>query len=169
MLERKRDLGKESSAIAERERLIIIIRLILRRSLLPSLVDVLGGLVGDGLLVGGALRYACGDIGINLSIALSSLEVDTLLLGELLEAGALPFGQPALMIGLRTGVLRVEVLGVADSPLSLLGRHEDLCASLGLLNDVLGLLLLALLWHAVFDQLLCGLLVILDANRHFLL
>lgn len=95
-----------------------------------------------------------GHIGINLRITLSTLEVYALLLGVLLEAGPLPLGKPSLRVGLLSRVLRIKVLGVLDLSLPLTGWHEDLGAALGLLDDVPGLLLLALLRHAIFNQVL---------------
>ena len=58
------------------------------------------------------------------------------------------------MVGLLSRVLRIKVLRVFDLSLSLTGRHEDLCTALGLLDDVPGLLLLALLRHAIFNKVL---------------
>ncbi len=93
-----------------------------------------------------------GDISVNLSVTLSTLKVDALLLSDLLEARALPFWQPALWVGLRSGVLGIEALGVADVSLSLACRHENLCTTLSLLDDVFALLFLSSLWHTVIDQ-----------------
>jgi len=56
------------------------------------------------------------------------------------------------VVGLLPRVLRIKVLWVFDLSLSLAGRHEDLGTSLGLLDDIPGLLLLALLRHAIFNQ-----------------
>ena len=92
------------------------------------------------------------NIGVDLRITLGALEVDTSLLGNPLVAQSLPLRQPALMIRLRTWIFGVEVLWVLDGSLALLGRHEDLGATLGLLDDVLGLFLLSPLGHAVIDQ-----------------
>lgn len=58
------------------------------------------------------------------------------------------------MVGLLSRVLRIKVLRVFDLSLSLTGRHEDLGTALGLLDDVPGLLLLALLRHAIFNKVL---------------
>ena len=56
------------------------------------------------------------------------------------------------MIRFRPWVLRVEPFRVLDLSLSLAGWHEYFSAALGLLDDVLSLLLLALLWHAVLEK-----------------
>jgi hypothetical protein len=120
------------------------------RSLLSSLVCLL--LVLHGLLVGGALSYALGDIGVHNSIALSALEVNASLLGELLESGTLPLWQPALWIRLLAWVLWVKVLGILDVSLSLLGWHEDLSSSFSLLDYILRLFLLAFFRHAIINE-----------------
>jgi hypothetical protein len=104
--------------------------------------------------VGCALTNTSGDICIDLRVTLSTLKIDALLLGVLLEAGPLPLGKPSLVVGLLPRVLRIKVLWVFDLSLSLAGRHEDLGTSLGLLDDIPGLLLLALLRHAIFNKVL---------------
>ena len=101
-----------------------------------------------------ALHYASGDIGVNLSITLSTFKVDALLFSDLLEAGALPLGEPSLVVGFGPRVLGVETLGVPDSPLSLACGHKDLCAALGLLDNITCFVLFALLWHAILYQFL---------------
>jgi len=120
-------------------------------SLLPALVSTLLLFRGN-FLMRSTLSDAASDIGVNLGVTLCTLKVDALLLGNLLEAGALPFWQPALVIGLGAWVLRVKVLWVLDSPLPLACGHENFCTALGFLDDVFSLLFFALLGHSIFDQ-----------------
>ena len=118
--------------------------------ILPSLVSL--SFLRYSLLMSGALSDSACHVGVDLGVTLRSLEVNASLLGDLLVAGALPLGQPSLMIGLRPRILGVKVLGIFDVSLALFGRHEDLSAALSLLHDVLGLLLLPSLRHAVFNK-----------------
>lgn len=113
----------------------------------------------------GALCDALRDIRIDLGVSLGSLKIDALLLGHLLEARALPLWEPSLVVRLGTRVFRIKSLGVADVSLSLPCRHEYLSAILRLMNHIFGLLFLALLWHAVLDQLLHELIISIKHSR----
>lgn len=106
------------------------------------------------LLVGGALRDTTSHVSVDLCVSLRSLQVDALLLGDLLETRALPFGEPSLWVWLGTRVFRVEVLGVLDCSLSLARGQEDFGTTLCLLDNIAGLLFLALLWHALINEFL---------------
>lgn len=95
-----------------------------------------------------ALRAELGGVRVELRIALSSFEVDALLLGHFLVPALLPLWQPSLRIGHFARHLRVEALGVADLSLAL-RRNADYHSSLCLhCVNVFGLLLLASLRHA---------------------
>lgn len=93
-----------------------------------------------------------GDISINLCISLGSFKIDTLLFGDLLEAGPLPFRQPAFMVGLGSWIFRVKVLGILYLSLSLASWHEYFCTSLSFLNNILHLLFFTLFWHTIFNE-----------------
>ena len=133
---------------------LIIIKLI-AKSLLPPFGSLLAGLIGGDLLMCGTLAEPgrC-DVRVDLSIALCSLEVNTLLLCILLEAGSLPLGQPSLGIGLRTRILRIETFRILDLSLPFAGRHEYFSTALGLLNNIFSLLLLAFFGHSILNQTL---------------
>jgi hypothetical protein len=71
---------------------LIIIKLI-AKSLLPSFSSLVAGFICGHLLMCGALTEASRCyVRVDLGISLSSLEVNTLLLGVFLEAGSLPLG-----------------------------------------------------------------------------
>ena len=57
------------------------------------------------------------------------------------------------MIGLRSWVLRVKILRVSYLSLSLASGHKYFGTALSFLNDILHLLFLALLRHAVLNKM----------------
>jgi hypothetical protein len=125
-------------------------------SLLSSLMFCF---LSNSFLMSSTLTDSSCDISVDLSITLCSFEIDTLLLGDLLETRSLPFWQPAFWIRLGTWILRVKVLWISHLLLSLLW-HENFSTSFGFLHYVLGFLFLFLLWHTIFNQLLQVLIII---------
>ena len=129
---------------------IKLVEVIINYSLLSPLLLILGV---HYLLMRSRLTDSSCYICVYLSISLGSLDIEALLLGVFLVARPLPLGQPSLGVGLRSRILRVKVLGITDLVLSLF-RNEDLSSTLCLLHHVVSLLVLFLLRHSFFNQLL---------------
>ena len=110
------------------------------------------------------LSDTLGDIGIDLSVTLGTFEIDASFLRELLETRTLPLGKPSLWVGFRSRIFRVEILGILDCSLSLAVRHEYFSTSFGLLDDIPRLLLFSLLRHALLNQTLNVIVIILHGG-----
>ena len=109
------------------------------------------------------------NIGIYLSITLSTLDIHPLLLRELLVTGPLPFWQPSLGIWRRAWVFRIEVLWISCFMRSL-SWDVNLSTTTELFEtDVFCLFILFSLWHTFFDQLLDQFIFILTLLIEFLL
>ena len=121
------------------------------------------------------LCWSCGrvcqvcNIGIDLSVTLSTLDIHTLLLGEFLVAGPLPFWQPSLGIWRRAWVFRIKVLWISCFMRSL-SWNVNLSTTTELFQtNVFCLFILFPLRHTLLDKLLDQFIFILSFLIKFLL
>jgi len=106
----------------------------------------------SSFFMSGALRHvASWNICVDGSIALSSFDIETLLFGQLLESGPLPFGQPSLWVWWLSWVFMVKVFRVPDLSICSLLRDEDF-KSTNLLSFTSFLVFFHLLWHTCIND-----------------
>ena len=100
------------------------------------------------------LHLLVGHVGVELGVTLGSFYVDSLLFGESLEFGALPFRQPPFRIRERTWSLGIKVLWIADLLIFPLFRDEDLGPAAHDLLYIGSFDFLLALWHGLLHEAL---------------